>query len=119
MEKGNPEGGVQEQKERAHPTKEEGADAQHGDGGGAGGGAALEDPPPQTRHRAIDEEDQPLNELDAVTIDRKTLLMLVKTVNELKEGVKQGQESRAGSLAPTKSLSPSEDEEMQDEEVFD
>ena len=59
-----------------------------------------------------------MKEQDAVTIDRKTLLMLVKTVKELKEGVRRGQESRAGSSALTKSPSPSDDEEMREEEVF-
>jgi len=66
-----------------------------------------------------DEEDQPLRDLNAVSIDRKTLLMLVKTVKELKEGVKRGQESRAGSPAPTKSPSPTEDAGMQEDEDFD
>ena len=54
-----------------------------------------------------------------VAIDRKTLLMLVKTVKELKEGVKRGQESRAGSSVLTKSPGPSEDEDMHEEEGFD
>ena len=56
---------------------------------------------------------------DVVAIDRKILLMLVKTVKELKEGVNRGQESRAGSSALTKSSGPSEDEEMQEDEDFD
>ena len=45
--------------------------------------------------------------------------MLVKTVKEVKEGVKKGHESRAGSSVLTKSPGPSEDEDMQEEEDFD
>ena len=66
-----------------------------------------------------DEEDQPVGDLNAVSIDRRTLLMLVQTVKELKEGVKRGQESRAGSPAPTKAPDPTEDVGMQEEEGFD
>ena len=56
---------------------------------------------------------------EVVAIDRKTLLVLVKTVKELEEGVKKGHESRAGSSVLTKSPGPSEDEEMHEEEDFD
>ena len=118
-EQGNPEGDTHGQKERAHPTKEEGADAQNGEGVGAGGGTAPEDPPPHTRPRTVDEEDKPLKAADTVAIDRKILLMLVKTVKELKEGVKKGQESRTGSPARSKAYGSSEDEDMQEEEGFD
>ena len=78
-----------------------------------------EDPPQKKRPRTIDEEDQPLKAVDVVAIDRRALLMPVKTVKELKEGVKRGQDSRAGSSALTKSSGPSEDEEMQEDEDFD
>ena len=76
----------------------------------------TEDLPPQKRPRTIDEEDQPLQAQDVVAIDRKILLMLVKTVKELKDGVKKGQESRATSSALTKSSSQSEDEDMREDE---
>jgi hypothetical protein len=46
----------------------------------------------------------------------KTLLMLVKTVRELKEGVKRGQDTRASSSVLTKSSTHSEDEDMQEDE---
>ena len=66
-----------------------------------------------------DEEDQPVGDLNAVSIDRRTLLVLVQTVKELKEGVKRGQESRAGSPAPSKAPDPAEDAGMQEDEGFD
>ena len=43
-------------------------------------------------------------------------MMLVKTVKDLKEGVKKGLETRASSSVYTKSSSHSEDEEMQEDE---
>jgi hypothetical protein len=72
--------------------------------------------PPSKKHRVTDEEDQPLGNLNAVSIDRKILLMLVQTVNELKEGVKKGQETRTNSSVFTKSASHSEDEDMAEDE---
>ena len=42
--------------------------------------------------------------------------MLVRTVKELKDGVKRGQETRASSSVLTKSTSQSEDEDMQEDE---
>ena len=65
-----------------------------------------------------DEEDQPVGDLNTVSIVRRTLIMLVQTVKELQEGVKRGQESRAGSLAPTKEPDPTEDVGMQEEEDY-
>ena len=66
-----------------------------------------------------DEEEQPVGDLNTVSIDRRTLLMLVQTVKELKEGVQRGQESRAGSPAPTKAPDPADDVGMQEEEGYD
>ena len=76
----------------------------------------TEDPPPQKRPRRVEEEDQPLKAPDTITIDRKILLMLVRTVKALKEGVKRGQETRASSSVLTKSSTHSEDEDMQEDE---
>ena len=76
----------------------------------------TEDPPPQKRPRTVDEEDQPLKAPYTIPIDRKILFMLVRTVKELKEGVKRGQETRASSSAFTKSPTNSEDEDMQEDE---
>ena len=76
----------------------------------------TEDLPPQKRPRTVDEEDQPLKAPDVIPIDRKILLMLVRTVKELKEGVKRGQETRASSSVLTKSSTHSEDEDMQEDE---
>ena len=76
----------------------------------------TEDLPPQKRPRTVDEEDQPLKAPDVIPIDRKILLMLVRTVKELKEGVKRGQETRASSSVLTKSSIHSEDEDMQEDE---
>ena len=75
-----------------------------------------EDPPPHKRPRTVEEEDQPLKAPDIISIDKKILLMLVRTVKELKEGVKRGQETRASSSALTKSSIDSEDEDMQEDE---
>ena len=105
--------------EREPQPTAEGNNTPHVEGEGGGDGPTSEDPPPQNRPRTTDEEDQPLKEQDAVTIDRKTLLMLMKTVKELKEGVKRGHDSRAGSSALTKASGPSEDEELQEDEDFD
>ena len=81
-----------------------------------GKGEPHENLPPPKKHRVTDEEDQPVGELNAVSIDRKILLMLVQTVKELKEGVKKGQETRTNSSVFTKSASTSEDEEMAEDE---
>ena len=53
---------------------------------------------------------------ETIAIDKKTLLMLVRTVQELKDGVKKGKENRASSSVHTKSTSQSEDEDMQEDE---
>ena len=76
----------------------------------------TEDLPPRTRPRTVDEEDQPLKAPDVIPIDRKILLMLVRTVKELKEGVKRGQDTKASSSVLTKSSTHSEDEDMQEDE---
>ena len=76
----------------------------------------TEDLPPQKRPRTVDEEDQPLNAPDVISIDRKILLMLVRTVKELNEGVKRGQETRASSSVLTKPSIHSDDDEMQEDE---
>ena len=75
-----------------------------------------EDSPPQTRPRTVEDEDQPLKAPDIISVDKKILLMLVRTVKELKEGVKRGQETRASSSVLTKSSTHSEDEDMQEDE---
>ena len=76
----------------------------------------TEDLPPQPRPRTVDEEGHPLKAPEVISIDRKILLMLVRTVKELKEGVKRGQETRASSSVLTKSSTHSEDEDMQEDE---
>ena len=87
-------------------------------GAGEEGGQAPtpEDLPPPKRPRTVEEEEQPLMPPETIAIDKKTLLMLVKTVQELKDGVKKGQETRASSSGHTKSTSQSEDEDMQEDE---
>ena len=75
-----------------------------------------EDPPPQMRPRTVEDEDQPLNAPDIIAVDKKILLMLVRTVKELNDGAKRGQETRASSSVFTKSPTHSEDEEMQEDE---
>ena len=76
----------------------------------------TEDLPPQKRPRTVEDEEQPLIPTETIAIDNKILLMLVRTVKELKEGVKRGQETRASSSVLTKSTSHSEDEDMQEDE---
>ena len=78
--------------------------------------SVTEESPPQTRLRTTEDEDQPLLPPETIAIDEKILMMLVKTVKDLKEGVKKGLETRASSSVYTKSSSHSEDEEMQADE---
>ena len=90
--------------------------ASKGAGEERGQAPAPEESPPPKRPRKVEEEEQPLFSPEIISIDKKTLLMLVKTVQELKDGVKKGQGSRESSPGHMKSTSQSEDEEMQEDE---
>ena len=80
---------------------------------------STEEAPPHKRHRTTEEEEQAKSNGEVVAIDKKTLLMLVKTVRELKEGVAKGQESRGGSSPHTRSPGLSADEAMMEDEDLD
>ena len=100
-------------------TKEGGNAVPRRDGEEQGTSSTTEEAPPHRRHRTTEEEEQAKTSVEVVAIDKKTLLMLVKTVRELKEGVSKGQESRGGSSPHTRSPGLSADEAMMEDEDLD